>query len=37
MSGADPTILLNANHGNLSKVIASEQSMWHNRGRNPAT
>jgi len=32
MSGTDPTILLNANHGNLSKVLASEVSLFSNKG-----
>lgn len=32
MSGADPMLLLNANHGNLAKMFASQNSIWDNRG-----
>lgn len=32
MSSTDPVIMMNANFGNLSKVLASEQSLWRNRG-----
>lgn len=32
MSGTDPTTLLNANHGNLSKVLASNMSIFQNKG-----
>ena len=32
MSGADVTVLNNTNFGNLSKILASEQTLWANRG-----
>lgn len=32
MSGADVTRRLNTNHGNLSKLLASDQSIWTNQG-----
>lgn len=32
MSGTDPTILLNANHGNLSKLLSSDVSLFSNKG-----
>ena len=32
MSGADVTPLINSNHGNLSKILASEQTLFSNRG-----
>lgn len=32
MSGVDPTILLNANYGNISAILASGTSLWHNKG-----
>lgn len=32
MSGADPTLLLNANHGNLANLLVSQDSIWENRG-----
>lgn len=31
MSGADVTPLINSNHGNLSKILASEQTLFSNR------
>lgn len=32
MSAQDSTILINANYGNLSRILASEQSLFENRG-----
>jgi len=32
MSGVDPTILLNANYGNIGAILASAASLWHNKG-----
>jgi hypothetical protein len=32
MSGADVTKRLNTNHGNLSKILASDDSIWSNKG-----
>lgn len=32
MSGADVTVLLNTQYGNLSALFASKQSIWSNRG-----
>ncbi len=32
MSGADVSILLNTQHGNLSALLASPQTLWGNRG-----
>lgn len=32
MSGADVTVLLNTQYGNLSALFASKQSLWGNRG-----
>lgn len=34
MSGADVTPLINSNHGNLSKILASEQTLFSNRVRH---
>lgn len=32
MSGADPTVLLSANHGNIAKLLTSDESIWTNKG-----
>lgn len=32
MSGADPTLLINANTGNLAKIYTSPATLWENKG-----
>lgn len=32
MSGADPTLLINANTGNLAKIYTSPNTIWQNKG-----